>query len=82
MATKGRPPERLVFCSIGSHDLCRSNVGKQLLRELHAARDVAWFSYVQIQGKYCLRATFFHPSHEPADCCAHAASGRFIIHAD
>ncbi len=46
--------------------LGRTDVGKQLLRKLHAARNMALFPDLKVQGEYGLRAIVLDPSHEPA----------------
>src|SRR5215468_4230994 len=59
-----------------------TDVGKQLLRKLHAARNMAWFTDVKVQGEHGPRATVLDPSHEPAHRRTHPASRRFIIDTD
>jgi hypothetical protein len=62
--------------------LGRTDVGKQLLRKLHAARNMALFPDLKVQGEYGLRAIVLDPSHEPAHRRTHPASRRFIIDTD
>ena len=62
--------------------LGRTDVGKQLLRKFHAARNMALFADVKVQGEYGPRATVLDPSHKPAHRRTHTASRRFIIDTD
>src|SRR6266850_6967356 len=48
------------------HALNRADIGKALLRELHAAGDMAWLAAIQIEREHGLGAALLGPANHPA----------------